>query len=287
MLKTERIDISIDDLLTDDLQLTSSPTLFLELKKVLDDPNKSLTDASDIISKDPGLTIRLLKLVNSAYYGFPGRIATVTHAISIIGADELQNLVLATLIITKFSEQPGGMMSMHDFWALSLRNAITAKELTLALHCKIKNIKESVFICGLLHEIGKLVFYRRITDIAREIGLQVEHTGTPEVEIEQQFLGFNHYDTGAELARLWNLPSIISESIAQHCLPDTSSPFSLISDIVRSANLISKMELSDKATDLNKWGITDDELSDIIDKVDDQFDEIFSVFYPGTYFLLG
>jgi HD-like signal output (HDOD) protein len=282
MLKTETTHISITDLLKGDLQLTSSPTLFLELKRVLDDPNKSLADASNIISKDPGLTIRLLKLVNSAYYGFPGRIVTVTHAISIIGSTELQNLVLATLIITKFSEQPGGMMTMHDFWAMSLRNALTAKELTLALHCKIKNIKESVFICGLLHEIGKLVFYRRIPELAQEIGLQVEQTGEAEVDVEQQVLGFNHYDTGAELARIWNLPSIISETIAQHCRPDSSSPYSLIADIVRSANLASKMELSDKATDLNKWGITDDELSEILDKVDDQFDEIFSVFYPGV-----
>jgi putative nucleotidyltransferase with HDIG domain len=282
MLKTETTDISISDLLTGDLQLTSSPTLFLELKRVLDDPNKSLNDAGDILSKDPGLTMRLLKLVNSAYYGFPGRIATVTHAISIIGSNELQNLVLATLIITKFSAQPGGMMTMHDFWAMSLRNALTAKELALALHCQIKNVKESVFICGLLHEIGKLVFYRRIPELAQEIGLQVERTGQAEVDVEQQVLGFNHYDTGAELARLWNLPTIISETIAQHCRPDSSSPYCLIADLVRSANLVSKMELSDKATDLTKWGITDDELSEIIDKVEDQFDEIFSVFYPGV-----
>ncbi len=279
MLKTETANISITDLFKDDLQLTSSPTLFLELKRVIEDPNKSLADAGNIIINDPSLTMRLLKLVNSAYYGFPGRIATVTHAISIIGTNELQNLVLATLIITKFSEATGGMMTMHDFWAMSLRSALTAKE--LALQCKISDNKESVFICGLLHDIGKLAFYRRIPELAREIGLLAEGTGESEADVEQKFLGFNHYDAGAELAKLWNLPAIISETIAQHCRPDSLRPFCLVADLVRSANLISKMELSDQATDLNRWGITDDELSTIIDKVNDQFDDVFSIFYPG------
>lgn len=279
MIKTESTDISISDLFKGDLQLSSPPTLFFELKKVIEDPNKSLIEAGNIIVNDPSLTMRLLKLVNSAYYGFPGRIATISQAISIIGSKELQNLVLSTLIIQKFSSQPGGLMSMHDFWAMSLRSALTAKQ--LALHCKIQEDKESIFICGLVHEIGKLVFYRRIPELAREIGLLVEQTGDIEVDAEQRLLGFNHYDAGAELARLWNLPEIISETIAAHCHLDYTGPHSQAADIVRSANLISKMELSNEATKLDKIGVTDDDLSIIIDKALDQFDEVFSIFFPG------
>ncbi len=279
MLKTETKDITLTDLFKGDLQLTSPPNLFLELKRVLNDPNKSLADAGNLIANDPGLTIRLLKLVNSAYYAFPGRIATVTHAISIIGSDELQNLVLATLIIEKFSTQSNSMMSMHDFWAMSLRSALTAKE--LASHCKTKENKESIFVCGLLHDIGKLVFYRQIPEISQKIGLLVEQSGEAEEDVEQKLLGFNHYDVGAELARLWNLPGLISETIAQHCRSNSASPFFDIADLVRSANLISKMELSDEASNLSKRGISDNQLSDLIDKVNDQFDEIFSIFYPN------
>ena len=279
MLTTETAKITIGDLFKSDLQLTSPPNLFFELNRVLEDPNKSLEDAGNIIAKDPGLAMKLLKQVNSSYYGFSGKIATVTHAISLIGANELRNLVLATLIIDKFSAQTEGMMSMHDFWAMCLRNALMAKE--LALHCQIKINKETIFICGLLHEIGKLVFFRRIPNIAKEIGQLVEQTGECEIDVEQRILGFNHYDVGAELTRLWNLPAIISETIAQHCRSDKSSPYFGVADLVRTANLISKMELTDEATNLDKWGITDDELSIIIDKVEDQFEEIFSIFYRG------
>ena len=280
MLKTMSTGISLSDLFEDDLQLTSPPNLFFELKSVLEDPSKSLSDAGNVIINDPALTMRLLKLVNSAYFGFPGRIATVTHAISMIGSRELQNLVLATLVINKFSAQPGGMMTMHDFWATGLRSALMAKALALALPGQIKEDRESVFICGLLHDIGKLVFYRRIPEIARQIGLLAEQTGESETAIEQKILGFDHYDAGAELARLWHLPAIISETIGQHCRPDSSSPYCLVADLVRSANLASKMDLSEDAFDPNKWGISNDDLSAIIDNVHDQFDELFSIFYP-------
>jgi len=278
MISAENANITIGDLFNSDLQLTSPPNLFFELNKVLDDPSKSLEDAGNIITKDPGLSVKLLKQVNSPLYGFSGKIATVTHAITILGANEVRNLVLATLIIDKFSAQTEGMMSMHDFWAMSLRNALMAKE--LASHCQIKVNIETIFICGLLHEIGKLVFYRRIPNVAKEIGQVVEQTGKNELDVEQKILGFTHYDAGAELTRLWKLPAVISETIAQHCRPDKSSPYFVIADLIRTANLISKMDLSDEATNLNdKWGITDDELSEIIDKVEDQFEEIFSVFY--------
>lgn len=277
---TETAKPTIGDLFKGDLQLTSPPNLFFELNRVLEDPDKSLEDAGKIIANDPGLAMKLLRQVNSSFYGFTGKIATITHAISLIGAVELRNLVLATLIIDKFSGQTEGMLSMHDFWAMCLRNALLAKE--LALSCQIRINKETVFICGLLHEIGKLVFYRRIPTIAMDIGKIVEQTGAREIDVEQNILGFNHYDVGAELTRLWNLPEIISETIAQHCHLDKTSPYLLVADVVRTANFISKMELADEATNLIKWGITDDELSSIIDKVEDQFVEIFSIFYRGA-----
>jgi HD-like signal output (HDOD) protein len=283
MLKPESSKISITDLFKSDLQLTSPPALFFALKRIIEDPNKSMADAGNVITNDPALTMRLLKFVRSPYYGFSGRISTVTQAISIIGSKELQNLVLATLIISKFTGLPDGMMTMQDFWAMSLRNALTAKELAVALHCHKGDMKESIFICGLLHEIGKLVFYRQIPELAREIGLLVEQTGEAEIDAEQKVLGFNHYDAGSELARLWNLPAVIPETIAQHCQPDNSSPYCLISDIIRSASLISKMDLSNLSTDLSKWGISNDELSLVVENANNHFDEIFSIFYPSSH----
>lgn len=278
MPTSEPSNLTSADLLKGDLQLTSPPAIFFALKKTIEDPNKSMVDAGHIIEKDPALTIRLLKLVNSAFFGFPSRIVTISHAITLIGTRELQNLVLSTLIIDRFSMLPNGMLSMHDFWAMSLRTALTAKE--LAAHWKNNDEKESLFICGLLHEIGKLVFFRRIPELAREVGLLVESAGIDEIETERKIIGFDHYETGAELAKLWKLPEIISETIALHSYPDKTSRYKNAASIVRSANHITKMAFSDSETDLSPIGISDEQLSDIIDKVHDQFEEIFNIFYP-------
>lgn len=266
------------DLLKGDLQLTSPPAIYFELKKTLEDPYKSIIDAGEIIEKDPALSIRLLKLVNSAFFGFPSRIVTISHAITLIGTQELQNLVLSTLIIDRFSMLPNGMLSMHDFWAMSLRSALTAKE--LAAHWDTDENDEAIFICGLLHEIGKLVFYRRIPELAREVGLLVESTDADEIETERNIIGFDHYETGAELAKLWKLPEIIGETIALHAHPDRTGRYQTAAAVVRSANRIAKMAFFDIETDLTEVGISDEQLSDIIDKVHDQFEDIFNIFYP-------
>lgn len=275
-------EITITDLLRGDLQLASPPTLFFELKKVTDDPTKTLNDAGDIIEKDPGLTARLLKIVNSAFYGFPAKISTVSHAITLIGIRELETLVLATLVIDKFSSLPGGMMSMRDFWSMSLRCALNAKELCTA-HCQVESI-ETIFICGLLHDIGRLIFYRRIPALAREIGLQVAANDKDEVQIEHNLLGFDHFQTGAELAKLWNLPAIIETTIRYHSKPELSGQFTTEANIVKLAYRLSQHKIfdPDNFTIGNNFSLfTIAELEAITEKANAKFDEIFKIFYPS------
>ncbi|MGZ8161430.1 MAG: HDOD domain-containing protein [Methylobacter sp.] len=278
LLPASSSDLQIADLFRGDLQLTTPPNLYFELQNVLDDPNKSLMDAGFIIEKDPALSIRLLKIVNSAFFGFPAQIASIRRAITIIGVRELQNLVLGTVIIDKFSSLPGGLLSMHDFWARSVRCALISKE--LCIYKKNKIDIDSIFICGLLHDIGQLVFYRRIPVLAREIGLLVEATGTDEIQAEINLIGFDHYHTGAALARLWNLPEIIIETIGQHCRPEYTGIFSGAASITRIANHLCKMDT--ESTPLNNFckDIPANDLCNIIDKTHAQFEEIFKFFYP-------
>jgi putative nucleotidyltransferase with HDIG domain len=280
-LNLKPADISLSDLFEDDLELTSPPTLFFELKRVIEDPSKSLAEAGHIIIHDPSLTMRLLKLVNSAYFGFPERIVKVTQAISLIGSKELQNFVLATLIVDKFSAQPEGMMTMAEFWAASVRSALMAKSLAQAVPSQLPAERESVFICGLLHDIGKLVFYRRIPEIARQVDLLAGQNNEADFEIERRLLGFDHYDAGAELARLWQLPSLIAETIGQHAKPNPENPHGRIADLVRSANLASKLELPEAVLGFQDWGLSDEALSRMLDEVQEQFYEVFSIFYPA------
>ena len=93
----------------------SLPTIYIELQKALNDPDKTFQDLGDIISFDPALSARLLKIVNSPFYGYPSKIDTISHAISIIGRDQLTDLALATLVIYQFEGIPNNMFNMEKF----------------------------------------------------------------------------------------------------------------------------------------------------------------------------
>ena len=282
MHTTSQKELSICDLFKGDLQLSSPPNIFFELKKTIENPGKSLIDTAYIIEKDAALAIRLLKIVNSAFYGFPSQITSIGRAITLIGSKELQSIVLSTLVIDKFSDLPNELISMHDFWANNLRCALLAKEIDQFLNT---SYEDAIFMCGILHHIGQLVFYRRIPELAREVNLMLQSQENPqqhdEIEFEKSVIGFNHYQTGAALCKLWKLPEIIVESIRLHEYPDDTEQFYKIAAIVRLADSYSRAEYFHYNDTSNALGISSSDMSLIIEKAYDNFEEIFKVFYPG------
>ncbi len=277
MIPAISTNLKSSDLLRGDLQLTSPPNIYFELQTTIANPNKSIADVAFIIEHDPALAIRMLKIVNSAFFGLPAPIASIQRAITIVGVKALQNLVLATVVIDKFSSLPGGLLSMHDFWARSVRCALLSKE--IYSYRNKKNDLETIFLCGLLHDIGQLVFYRRIPELARQIGLLVEASNADEIKAENMILGFNHYQTGAELAQLWRLPEIIIETISQHNQPNYTGTFADAASIVRSANYLCKLDAENIHPDSFCNEIPENDLSDILERAHNQFDVIFKLFY--------
>ncbi len=284
MLTSSPSDLTINDLLKGDLQLTSPPAIYFELKKIVEDPSKSMADAAFVIEKDAAVALKLMKIVNSAYYGFPSRIASVERAVTIIGTAELQNLVLGAVIIERFSNLPGNIMTMHDFWAKSLKCALISRELDAYLGGQYR---DSVFLCGLFHDIGQLVFFRRIPELAREVELIRQSRQNlefdDEILIEEDIIGFNHFQAGAVLCRLWNLPEVIVESIRLHNYPDNTDQNYMIAAIARLANYHCKLEFNHDGVIANSLGISAPEMAVILEKAFDQFADLFNLFYsPRT-----
>ncbi len=282
MLTSLQTDLTISDLLKGDLQLTSPPGVYFELKKAVDDPNSSMADAAFIIEKDAALALRLMKIVNSAYYGFPSKIKSVERAMTVIGTIELQNLVLSTVIIERFSNLPGNLLSMHDFWARSLKCALISRELDAYLGGRYR---DASFLCGLFHDIGQLVFLRRIPELAREVEMlrqaRDDFRFEDESVLEVDVIGFNHFEAGAVLCRLWNLPELIVESIRLHNFPDHTGQHYVIAAIARLANYYCKLDFGHDGVIANSLGISSVEMALILEKSLDQFAEIFGLFYPA------
>lgn len=261
------------------MQLVSPPMIYLALNAIIDDPSKTMQDAAQVIKSDAGLTMRLLKIVNSAFYGFPQQIDSVSRAISMIGTRELQNLALATVVIDRFSDLPGASFSVQEFWARNLRCALIAKELDFQQGKKYRDV---AFVCGLLHHIGLLVMYRRIPVLMKEVELllrsQVSEWGG-DIRLERQVIGFDHFQVGAALCRLWKLPEIIAESITLHdaSLVDTDT-FADIAGMVRTADALASIDSLEQCEFNTECRLSLDQLGPILDKVNDEFELIFQLF---------
>lgn len=273
--------LTVSDLLRGDVQLASPPNVYFALRDIVEDANKTAQDAAKVIENDAGLALKLLKIVNSAFYGFPAQISSVAKAITLVGVRELQNLVLAAVVIERFSDLPGTQFSIHDFWARNLRSALIARELDLLLG---KHYLDTAFLCGLIHNIGQLVLYRRIPVLAREVDLQIQSlVADPNNEsvVQQQVIGFDQFQVGAELCRMWHLPPVVIESIALHNHPQRNQRFADIAAIIRLSNHLAKIDTPYNLELAKDLAVTVEQISLILDKIHDEFEVIFKLFYPA------
>lgn len=196
--------------------LYTLPDMALRVNELLNSDNASNDQLEEIIVHDPALTAQLLKLVNSAYYGFPGKVDTVSRAISMIGRQELRNLVIATSVTATFQDIPEDLVDMETFWYHSITCGVLAG--LLAEQCKRKE-RERFFIAGLLNSIGKLILFSQFPEKAGE-ALSFKDQGEDAVaEAEQRIFGFSYAELGAELLKEWKLPSSIWQLVAAQSDP--------------------------------------------------------------------
>ena len=119
--------MEIQELFSADVQIPSLPDVYYKFKEAMDNPEGSFEEISDIIATDPGLSVRLLRIVNSAYFGFPSKIETISHAIGVVGLEQLNNLVISTVIMERFKGIPDSVMNMDSFWKHSIACGLAAK----------------------------------------------------------------------------------------------------------------------------------------------------------------
>ncbi|MDH5435759.1 MAG: HDOD domain-containing protein [Gammaproteobacteria bacterium] len=214
--------------------LVSFPDVCLQVNEMVDDPACSASAIGEVLSRDSGLTARLLKIVNSPLYGFATRIDTVSRAISIIGLRELRILVTTASAVEAFSKISTRLIDMETFWQHSVYCAVIAR--VLAERCNVLHA-ERLFISGLLHDVGSLVIYQSLPEQAEHILSQLcEGQVKSQHLLEIENLGFDHAQLGAALLRNWHLPDSICDSIEFHHDPDAAERHELESAIVNLAN---------------------------------------------------
>jgi len=215
------------------------PTVVVKAIKTLNDPKSSSADVAKVISQDEGLTAKILKLANSAYYGFPRSIGTLSEAITVLGYNTVKSLIYAASAHAHLSgELQGYALDRGELWRHSLGVAIVCRE--IAKKVKYKDI-EQAFVAGLLHDIGKIVLNQFVKFGFTLILRKVETERVPFHEAERDVLGFDHTDIGSKIAEKWNLPPELVDAIAHHHSPEKSEVSPALTSIVHLGDAICLM----------------------------------------------
>jgi putative nucleotidyltransferase with HDIG domain len=225
---------SVSDLVNETNVFISLPEICFKLRRVLTEPQHTRKDVASIIHLDTALSARLLRIVNSAYFGLPVRISNISQALGIIGEHELNNLVFVTAIVKSFSST-NASFDIKEFWRNSIFIAIIARN--LAKRAGLDN-KEEYFLAGLLLNIGKLVLYAKEPELRATVEDEIKSTGTVDFEVEQKLLGFDHGEVGAELAANWNFPKFLIDNIARHHQPPSVSANDTTHEIMYCASCL-------------------------------------------------
>lgn len=184
------------------------PDVTIRIKELIDDDSASMQDIAELINYDPGLTVQLLKIANSALYRFPNEIQTLNKAVQVIGTKSVYDLVIAYSVAKAFKDLDTKVIDLDRFWERSVSCALLAKYLADALSI---SESERLFVSGLLHNVGELVMVQENPDIAKACA-SLSQEDTP-IKLQLKNLGFTYSDIGAELISHWGIPSSISKPI--------------------------------------------------------------------------
>lgn len=232
---SERIARSIID---DMSALVSPPDVCLKVGEMLNDDTASAQDFAEVIMRDPNLTARILKLVNSAFYGLQSKVDTVSRAFSVLGTRELARLVYAVSAVQTFSKIPAEVTNINTFWRHSVYTAMTAE----ALAKKIRVLHpERLFVAGVMHDIGTLLINARFPEVATQI---IPATAGNEMLLyydEHEWLGFDHARLGAMMVESWHLPAATCDAIRWHHEPRKATVAPLEAAILHVSELLANV----------------------------------------------
>jgi len=242
--------VTAESLVQGVVTLFSLPDIYQQVERMIEDPRFTAVDIGEVIAKDPALSLRLLKLVNSSFYGFQARIDTISRAITVVGVADLKNLVLATSVVDTFNQISSDLVDMNDFWLQSIRCGVIARLLakqSAVLH------SERLFLAGLLSHIGRLILYQKLPELSEKVLKLADYNAALIPSIEQELLGFTFADVGGELIKSWSLPDALYEAIAYQLTPEVALAHRLDAQLLHIASVFSYQLVHDKQSISDLW----------------------------------
>lgn len=270
-----------------DPALASLPDVFMRINEVLNNPHSTQAQAADVIGKDQSLSAKLLKLVNSAFYGLPSPVDTLTRAVTLIGSKQLTTLALGISVTTLFKDIPAELVNMKDFWKHSIAVGVMARVLSMI---RGEEDTERFFVAGLLHDLGRLILFKSLPRHAAVALFTARKTGQLLHVAEFNQLGYSHGRVGGALLRKWRFPEFLETCVSRHHEPEKAG----LAPHVVTIQVADSLAVALHARASGEWFIppveerifaqlrlTPKTLDRCLEQVDLQLEEILQVFLPS------
>ena len=229
--------------------LPTLPTIYSTLQDAMTNPRVTTDEIARIISSDQASAFKVLRVVNSPFYGFSGKISTISSAILHLGFNEVRNIVLALSVINMFKNDKIILdFRPVDFWEHSIAVGVATR--LIGSYIGVANL-ENYFLAGILHDVGKLVFFDLIEEDYKKVLRKVEENKCTIIEAEKEILSIDHTSAGRILGERWKLPPSIKTVIESHHSGTSSSKDDQIVASVHAADIfVRMMELGYPGDDL-------------------------------------
>lgn len=262
-------------------RMPAMPHVAQEAIEVIDNPRSTAKQVGEIITKDMILSGRILRIANSAFYGFPRQIKSVLDAIVILGFETVKNLTIAATVQKLFNKKMDGYgIKSGELWRHSIGCALCSE----AVAQNLKLDTDEAFISGLMHDVGKIVLDRFMKEESQKVLELVIEKNFNFTSAERMTLGYDHAQIGSKIAIKWNLPVNIVKAIEYHHKPESLKKEPKIAAIVRLSDAICMMHgigmggdelvLERDQAILDILGISKEQAGDLMEQTGNQVAEL-------------
>ncbi len=196
--------------------LPTLPSVYMRISTLIKNPKTSVSDVSRVIETDPAFTTKILRLVNSSFFGFNRQVVSIHQAVVLLGFNTIRNSILSVSVFDLFSGGSNKEFDLRQFW----KHAITCGVLSTLLDNKLRSgYNNETFVAGLLHDIGKIILSRYFASDFLKALQFAQQQQVSFYEGERSTLGFSHDEIGEYMAEKWQLPFSLVETVALHHQP--------------------------------------------------------------------
>lgn len=231
----------LDQLLSQAKEIPSLPEIYIRVSELLESEHSSVHEIGEAVQTDPYLTSKILKMLNSAFYGLSSEVTSISQAVSLLGRQQLKHLLMGSVLSDLFDNMNSASFSMREFWLHSIKTAIIARHIALQNANIIDH--DAFFTAGLLHDIGRLVIVNEMPESVADIEQLMIDAEIDVVTAENKLLGFTHMEVSEKIMKKWDMPSMLIQCALRHHDSEHKGPFGMDTCIVYVANKLSEQSL--------------------------------------------